>query len=138
MEEDIPGNWPKSGVVTKVGEDGTTKSATDGSNLRGKEKIDRYGPMGLEIPNSDRTCNHKGINGKVMEGSGSGMALIQASNTSYDSHLIISEAKRRRSNHGPLFIAGQEETDNPTPMENIDAPKNGPAVGPVHQAHRSQ
>ena len=136
VEEDNLGSWPKSGDVTIVGEDGPTKSAKYGSKSRGKEKMDSYGPTGLEIPKSDITCHQMGINSKDMGGSASGMASTKAFEPSYDSQLILSEAKRRRSNHGSLLIVGQEEMDNPTQLEIVDAPKNGPAVGPVNQAHR--
>ncbi|KAH9726440.1 reverse transcriptase domain-containing protein [Citrus sinensis] len=133
VEEDKLGNWSQSGVGTIVGEDGTTTSAKYGSKLRGKEKLNSYGPMDLEIAKSDITCNQMGINGKDMGDSARGMVSIKSIENSYDSQLIISEAKRRRSNHGSLLIVGQEEVDNLTQLENVNAPKNGPA-GEVRSA----
>lgn len=66
------------------------------------------------------------------------MAIVKANDGNYDSQLIISDAKRRRSSNGPLPIVGHEELVTIPIMEISDVPKNGPAVGPANQAHRTK
>ena len=68
----------------------------------------------------------------------SGMTIVKANEFNYDSQLIISEAKRRRLSNGPLSIMGREEVGTIPMMENLDVPKNGPAMGPVNQAHQDK
>ena len=66
------------------------------------------------------------------------MAIVKANEVNYDFQLIISEAKCRRSSNGPLPIMGQEELVTIPIMEISDVPKNGPAMGPENQAHRTK
>ena len=94
--------------------------------------MDRNVPIVSELPNPVIAWSQLGINGQDSKDSASGMAILKANEFNYDSHLIISDAKRRRSSNGPLPIVGLEEVDIITTMENSDVPKNGPAVGLVN------
>ncbi|KAH9779368.1 reverse transcriptase domain-containing protein [Citrus sinensis] len=134
METDFSGNYPKSGVSRIIGENGATKSANDGSKSRGKEQMVRHVPTVSKLPNPDITYSQLSINGQEMGASASGMVIIKANAVKYDSQFIISDAKRRRSGNGPLPIVGPEEVDTSTSMEGLDAPKNGPTVGPYNPA----
>lgn len=66
------------------------------------------------------------------------MALIKENEAEYDSELIVSDTKRRRSQLGQQGSVDLEDSNNVNMMEIITGPKNGSAVGPVNQAHRGQ
>lgn len=111
------------------------QNCKDGRKSRGKEQMDRNVPIVSELPNLVIAWSQLGINGQDSGDSASGMAIVKANEFNYDSYLIISDAKRRRSSNGLLPIVGLEEVDIIIMMENSDVPKNGPAVGPVTETN---
>ena len=135
MEAGNLGNYSNSRITMVVGENGATKSAKDGNKSRGKEQMDRNVPITLEPPTLVRGWSQMGINGQNSGDFTSGMAIVKANEFNYDFQLIISDAKCRSSSNGPLLIVGCKEMGTIPMMENLDVLKNGPAVGPVNQAH---
>ena len=116
MEACFSENYPKPEVARIVGENGATKSAKIESKSRGKEQMVRQVPIVSALPNPDITCCQLSINGKEMGASASGMVIFKANEVKYDSQLIISDAKHKRSSNGPLPLMGPEEVDTSTSM----------------------
>ena len=106
MEVCFSAKYPKPAGARIVGEHGATKSAKIRSKSRGKEQMVRHVPIVSALHNPDITCSQLSINGQEMGASASGMVIFKANEVKYDSQLIISDAKRKRSGNGPLPLMG--------------------------------
>ena len=66
------------------------------------------------------------------------VAMHKENEAEYDSALIVSDTKRRRSQIGQPSLVGRDDSSRSDMMEITTNPKNGVAVGLVNQAHREQ
>ncbi|XP_024033517.1 uncharacterized protein LOC112095650 [Citrus clementina] len=126
-EEGNLDSYSNSGCEKVVGEIRATISAKTGNKSRGKEQVGGNVPTFAEPPTLVRGWSQMESNGQNLRDPTSGMPIVKANDVNYDSQLIISDAKRRRSSNGPLPIVGHEELVTIPIMEISDVSKNGPA-----------
>ena len=95
-------------------------------------------PITNVMPNFTPTSLHGGhrVNSTKIQGIDKGKTVSTFSGA--DEGIILIEVKRHRFEEGQLQVSG---SNGPDPSLAITAevdPKNGPAVGPINQAHRNQ
>ena len=135
MEEGKIGILLKSGTAMIVDENVGTKSEDDGSKSRRKEIMVENMPLTKEIVIPLTSCRQTCLNGKNVGDSANTTILLKKNAEDYDSQLIISDVKRKRSQVGPQTPVSHEDPTTTQLMEITEDTKNGPAVGPKTQAH---
>ena len=136
MEASNFDNNSKSGSVMIMDAIMASKSVSDVKKPSGMHAANGNVAMYKESPHFPITNSQMVFNGQDIGVSANIMAFLKENEAEYDSALIVSDTKRRRSQIGQPSSVGRDDSSSSDMMEITTNPKNGLAVGPVNQAHR--
>ena len=117
LDEGKIGIPSKSETTMIVDEHVGTKSGDDGSKSRRKEVMVWNLPLTKEIVIPPTSCRKMCLNGKDAGDYANVMVLLKENAEDYDSELIISDAKKIRSQVGPQTPMGLEDSTTTQLME---------------------